>query len=92
MSAKADRLYQLNIEGRIKRSSQEADARFEQQKQKELKEVERLYSLVMDEAPSLDSLRKIAEGLNVYLSHLDNDNDRDWNKYVDNKLKDQRND
>ena len=70
MSAKADRLYQLNIEGRIKRSSQEADARLKRQKQKELKEVERLYSLVMDEAPSLDALKKIAEGLNVYLSHL----------------------
>ena len=92
MSAKADRLYQLNIEGRIKRSSQEADARFEQQKQNELKEVDRLISLVMEEAPSLDSLRKIAEGLNVYLSHLDKDNDKAWNKYVDNKLKDQRND
>ena len=73
MSAKADRLYQLNIEGRIKRSSQEADARFERQKQNELKEVDRLISLVIEEAPSLDGLKKIVKGLNVYLSHLSNE-------------------
>ena len=73
MIAKADRLYQLNIEGRIKRSSQEADARFERQKQNELKEVDRLISLVIEEAPSLDGLKKIVKGLNVYLSHLSNE-------------------
>ncbi len=77
MSAKADRLYQWN----------KADARL-----KELKEIDRLISLVMEEAPSLDALKKIAEGLNVYLSHLCDDNDRDWNKYVDNKLKEQSHD
>jgi len=91
MSKRADRLYNWNIEGQIKRSTQEASARFERQKQNELKEADRLISLVMEEAPSLDSLRKIAEGLNVYLSHLDNDNDKAWNKFVDNKLKDQSN-
>ena len=77
MSAKADRLYQWN----------KADARL-----KELKEIDRLISLVMEEAPSLDALKKIAEGLNVYLSHLCDDNDRDWNKNVDNKLKEQSHD
>ena len=77
MSAKADRLYQWN----------KADARL-----KELKEIDRLISLVTEEAPSLDALKKIAEGLNVYLSHLCDDNDRDWNKYVDNKLKEQSHD
>ena len=87
MRAKAERLYNWNIEGQIKRSTQEASARFERQKQNELKETDRLISLVMREAPSLDSLRKIAEGLNVYLSYLDND--KDWNKYVYNKLKEQ---
>jgi len=91
MSKRADRLYNWNIEGQIKRSTQEAIARSERQKQKELKETDRLISLVMEEAPSLGSLRKIAEGLNVYLSHLDNDNDSAWNKFVDNKLKDQSN-
>jgi len=89
MRAKAERLYNWNIEGRIKRSTQEAIARSERQKQKELKEVDRLISLVMEEAPSLDALKKIAEGLNVYLYHLCTDNDKDWNKYVDNKLKEQ---
>tara|TARA_R100001132_G_C3210509_1_gene53670 strand:- start:299 stop:571 length:273 start_codon:yes stop_codon:yes gene_type:complete len=89
---KGDRLYQWNIDRRSSKEISEADARLERQNQKELKEVERLYSLVMEEAPSLDALKKIAKGLNVYLSHLFNDNDRDWNKYVDNKLKDQRND
>ena len=70
---KGDRLYQWNIEGRIKRSSQEADARLERQNQKELKEGDRLISLVIEEAPSLDGLKKIAKGLNVYLSHLANE-------------------
>ena len=77
MSTKADRLYQWN----------KADARL-----KELKEVDILISLVMEEAPSLDALKKITEGLNVYLSHLCDDNDRDWNKYVDNKLQEKSND
>ena len=90
MSARADRLYQWNIKGQVKRSAQEAKARLEQQKQKELKEVDRLISLVMEEAPSLDALKKIAEGLNVYLFHLCTDNDRDWNKYVDNKLQEKK--
>ena len=70
---KGDRLYQWNIDRRSSKEISEADARFEQQKQKELKEVDRLISLVIEEAPSLDGLKKIVKGLNVYLSHLSNE-------------------